>query len=186
MHTSGSWGLARWLLFLALVLPAWTTHSQSGPQPQLVPAKETQTDLIGSGPAASVAPIHAQATRRTYLPIVISSPVVGPLQFASSVDANGAPVDPATTFNYGIQYLYISVTVTAGKNLPWRTEWTVDGNRQTGLDRSGTVSSSLSRITNSICYGPTGICGSAVPRGTYQVNFFLNNQLVQQGTAVIR
>jgi hypothetical protein len=93
-----------------------------------------------------------------------------------------------TTFTYGIKYLCVDVVVDGAQGQTYRFRWTIDGRLidEKELGASGTISSQQEVVLDGICYGLEGACGDAVPRGTYQVSFFLNNVQYQTAEAVIR
>jgi hypothetical protein len=112
-----------------------------------------------------------------YLPIVRRGVNVTPLQFASAIDAFGVPIDPDTTFSYGITKLYASTVVTGGQNQVSRTLFI----RPNGFGSQAvyTIPSAEARVT-------TSISGTPLDRGTYTIKFFLDGVLLQQGTVVIQ
>jgi hypothetical protein len=114
------------------------------------------------------------------------SPPSVQIEFATTPDDSCNPFTPATTFNYGIKYLCYQVIFAGAKGQSFRTEWFVNGTLQTGLGRTGTIGENLQVRAGVICYGPSGACGEAVPRGTWQLRAYLNNQLYREATAVIR
>jgi hypothetical protein len=166
--------------------PTWISYGQ-GPAPTntwgTFPREPRQ--ISTPAPVALPGRVVPSAQVNLFLPLILTSVKVGPLVFTGGAtgdcqDATG------TTFTYGIKYLCVDVIVNGGLGQQYRFDWVIDGRAQPGLGRSGTVSSQLVDIPDSICYGQSGNCGSAIPRGAYQVTFFLDNIQYQQTTAVIK
>ena len=173
------------LLVLSL-MPAWASF---GKEPE-----HTQTWGSFFRPARSIArtaPVATpnQTTPATitgpFLPIILTSTRVPPIVFTGSATSN-CQGTTGTSFVYGIKYLCVDVIVDGAQDQAYRFSWTIDGKLQSGLGNSGTISSQLVDVLDGICYGPSGTCGDAIPRGMYQVLFFLNNVQYQTATAAIR
>jgi hypothetical protein len=184
-------GPKRWLALAALMLalplaPTWISYGQ---RPALTNTWGTfprePRQISTPAPAALPGRVVPSAQVNLFLPLILTSVKVGPLVFSggSTADCQDAT---GTTFTFGIKYLCVDVIVDGGQGQQYRFDWAVDGQAQPGLGRSGTVSSQLVDIPDGICYGPSGNCGSAIPRGAYQVTFFLDNIQYQQTTAVIK
>ncbi|MFN8493426.1 MAG: hypothetical protein U0350_37855 [Caldilineaceae bacterium] len=126
----------------------------------------------------------------TYLPVVITPPVVSPFQLATNntcADTGfSTPVGSPATFASGIKQLLVATTIDGGVGLNWRLEWTIGGKRETGLDKSGTLDQPLQTVSMSVVYGPNGTCSDALPRDTYTVRLLLNGTVFQEATATIR
>jgi len=167
---------------LALLLaPARPGHGQGAPPP----------NSGGWAPRRAVQPgpgllthMPVTGTQRVLLPLIVTLPSVV-IQFGSGVDSQNNLIDPGTTFTYGITHLYYRYTVAGAAGLPYRTEWSVDGAGQPQLDDSGTIPSASSVFTNFLCSPTLGSCGQPVPRGAYQVKFFINGLFYEQVTAVV-
>jgi hypothetical protein len=137
-------------------------------------------------PTSIMAAPHLDST--IYLPIIISPILVSAFQFETSSSCStdvGNPVASPASFLYGLKQLGVSSTVNGGVGQPWRLEWTIGGQRQTDLDRSGTIAGPSEVVAMTVVYGVNGLCGEAVPRGTYQVRLFLSDSLYQEATATI-
>lgn len=173
------------VMLLLVTMPTLMARAQPADQDALRLVRTTSSPLPAAAPAA--APISAPVAGglATYLPLLNTAPDVR-LEFSTAETDACEPFTPATNFTYGIKYLCYRITIVGGKNQKYRTEWSIDGKAQTGLNESGTVFASPELEGGVICYGPGGLsCGSALPRGNWQVKVFLNEQLYQQVTAVI-
>src|SRR5512145_3502238 len=173
------------LLLGALVVPA---YGQTSPPPDAVLHSERvarDSEPLQSGPVLT-APVTIQANSYAYLPMIASAPQVDDLLFGSEVDEYKVPVNPRTTFIYGITYLHVRFVVRGGYPLPWRLDWYRNGVYQPDIGSNGTIPTAVYADTYNICYGPGGVCGSFIPRGSYTVKFYLNNQLYREKTAVIQ
>ena len=133
-------------------------------------------------------PARSSEDKFTYLPIVTRAITVAQ-QWAYSATCDNTPdatsADPAT-FGYGLRELYLLETIQGANGKSFKVEWTIDGNRITDLDETGAVPSNAYNYSSVIMYGVGGNCGSAVPRGTYSIKFYIDGQLFKQGQAVIR
>jgi hypothetical protein len=111
---------------------------------------------------------------------------VTPIVFTGSAtpDCQGTT---GTSFTYGIKYLCADVIVDGAQGQTYRFSWSINGRLDSRLDTEGTINAPLVDAPAGIC-SPQGSesCGSAIPRGTYQVSFFLNNIPYQTASAVIR
>ncbi|HEU5099900.1 MAG TPA: hypothetical protein VFU22_12805 [Roseiflexaceae bacterium] len=175
-------------LFLLSLLPTWAIYGQqSDPNPtwgslpravQPVAVPATRQSGNQSAPAAVTGP---------FLPVILTSIRVTPIVFTGSTtsDCQGTT---GTSFSFGIKYLCVDVIVGGAQDQQYKFRWTINGQliADEDLGASGTIGSQLVGVGDGICYGPEGNCGEAIPRGTYQVSFFLNNVQYQTNTAVIR
>lgn len=176
------------VLFALAALMSLALTAQAQPYPRVFARRpQSQISLPTARAAASV---RAAAAATVYLPLVISTPVVAPLQFSTQVDGGGA-MEPRTDFPYGIKDLFVTARVSGGSGLVWRTAWTIDGTPAPNIGTSGTLASGSELAIDGICFGPIGPggqvqCGDPIPRGSYQVDFYLGDLLYQTGTAVIQ
>jgi hypothetical protein len=178
--------MAALAVFLVSLLPVWAIYAKEpGPAPtwaswprpaQAITAPTPQATARQTAPAAVIGP---------FLPVILTSTRVTPIVFTGSVtsDCQGSA---GISFAYGIKYLCVDLTVDGAQGQAYRFSWTIDGKPQANLGNSGTISSQLVGVGDGICYGLGGACGDAIPRGTYQVSFFLNNVQYQANAAVIR
>ena len=180
--------LKRWL-FLAVVTmvlamtPAWTGHGQAAPRERLARSGEPTVRVVQppAAPTGASTTVGPAAQPVLYIALVRTAPKVS-IQFAASTDSNGDPVNPTTTFTFGLKTLYYFVTIIGAQGYAYREEWTINGDREPQLDFSSTIPSDGIRYSDAIIY-PSG---KSLDRGTYQLNIFLNNALYTQSTAVIR
>jgi hypothetical protein len=178
--------MAALALFLLSLLRVWAIY---GKEPDPVPtwgnwprpthpveAPTPQATARRNMPAAVIGP---------FLPVILTSTRVTPIVFTGSAtsDCQGTA---GTSFTYGIKYLCVDLIVDGAQGQTYRFSWTINGTLQFQLGNSGTISSGSVGVGDGICYGPSGACGDAIPRGSYQVSFFLNNVQYQANTAVIR
>jgi len=124
-------------------------------------------------------------TNQVYLPLLMVLPGVG-IQFGSGLDAQKNLINPGNTFAYGIAQLYYRYTVTGALDQPYLAEWSFNGVRQPQLDDSGTILSDSAVFTNSICTLDLSECSVPVPRGTYQVKFFIDDVLYGEASAIVQ
>ena len=131
--------------------------------------------------------LRAQAPEelQVFLPLVVSQPSVE-IEFGTGVDSENNLVNPGTIFAYGIARLYYQYRVTGALGQAYRAEWFVDNVRQPQLDDSGTILDTPAVLTNFFCSPTLGSCDQPVPRGAYRVQFFLNDVLFREATAVVQ
>lgn len=118
---------------------------------------------------------------------MVGAPQVSPLEFSSNLNS----ANPSAIFEYGITELFVSAQVTSAAGFKWRTEWTLNGEPKPNLGNSGIVGTGAETLADGICYGiiisPDGqvTCGERIPRGTYKVDLFLDDQLYRSAMAVV-
>ena len=116
---------------------------------------------------------------KLYLPLAQKGAAVSPLQFASALDSLFRPLDPATTFSYGITKLYASAVVSDGSGQFAKILFIrPDGS---GSESGKPLTSNEERVTVSI----SGSGGAPLDRGTYRARFSLNGSVSQERTVVI-
>ena len=140
-------------------------------------------------PAASLFAAAEQAST-IYLPLVITPSIsVSPFQFTKSntcSDDFSTPVLAPATFSYGIKQLEVSTTVDGVAGLVWRLEWTIDGQPEPRLDKTGTLDQPVQRVSMRIAYSANGTCNDPLPRGAWGVRLLLNGKIYQEATATIQ
>ncbi len=106
---------------------------------------------------------------------------IGPITFASGVDARGNPVNPAASFPTGLKELHFFCDYNGmqdGWNLDER--WILDGEELVAFNivwewgEEGTYHDSIYRSS-----------GEPLPDGAYTLELYLEGQLVQSGSATI-
>ena len=106
---------------------------------------------------------------------------IGPITFASGVDAQGDPVNPGTAFATGLTELHFFCTYAGmqdGMNID--TKWMLNDEELVTFNwawdegDSGTLHDYIHRNS-----------GEPLPDGQYTLELYIEGQLVQQGTAVI-
>jgi hypothetical protein len=144
--------------------------------------------LLGSIAMTQAATQPAQEVPRAYLPIMLR-PITGAITFGAAVDGNGIPTPPATQFAAGLRKLYYNAAINSADGLAYRLEWTLNGTRQTGIDRAGTVVGNADNINGFICYTQVGTsCDNptdTLPAGTYNLRLFVDDILIADSTATI-
>lgn len=181
----------RWLCLLLLALapllvPGRSIYGQATPPtPQLARGVGVWSLLARPAAPSIRATTAVTGTEAVFLPMITAPPGVL-IQFGTGVDNAGSLTGAGTSFSYGITHLYYQYTVNGATNLPYRTEWYVDGVRQPQLDDSGTVLLDSATFTNYVCSLDLGSCGAALPKGVYQVDFFLDETRYQQASATIQ
>ncbi|SRR5258706_8700812 len=170
-----------------LLAPARPGDGQSPPPPGSVVRGAGEWVSIPSPiPAPAVfATAQVTGTEHVYLPLIASSPGIR-IQFGSVVDAQNNLIDPGTIFAYGITHLYYRYTVEGASGRAYRTEWAINGVRQPQLDDSGTIPSASATFASYVCSLTLGPCGMPLPRGAYQVKFFIDGVFHQEATATIQ
>ena len=169
------------------LLPAWAMHAK---QPDLSNAWMSffrqARPLTTSAPASDADQSAPASDIGPFLPVIVTSTRVTPIVFTGSAtpDCQGTT---GTSFTYGIQYLCADVIVDGAQGQIYRFSWSINGRPDSRLDTEGTINAPLVGVPAGIC-SPQGNepCGAAIPRGTYQVSFFLNNVLYQTAVAMIR
>jgi hypothetical protein len=169
-----------------LLTPAQPGHGQDTPPQDAL--------LRGNGqwvarPSAVPAPVvfataPVTGTELVYLPLVARSAGIG-IQFGSGLDAQNNLIDAGTVFAFGITHLYYRYTLESAAGHAYRAEWTVAGARQPQLDDSGTIPPTPAVFTRFFCSLTLGPCGPPLPRGIYQVKFFIDNVFQQEIAASI-
>lgn len=170
-----------------LLAPARPGHGQNPlPPGSVVRGEGAWVSNPSPMPAPAVfATAQVTETEHVYLPLVAGLPDII-IQFGSVVDAQNNLLDPGTSFTYGVTHLYYRYTVNGASGRPYRTEWAIDGVRQSPLDESGTIPSVSATFASYICSPTLAPCGMPVPRGTYQVKFFIDDILRREATATIQ
>jgi hypothetical protein len=169
------------------LLPAWAMY---GKAPDF--SKVWVAFLRQAWPLAAATPASDPGRRAPasiigpFLPIIVTSTRVTPIVFTGSAtpDCQGTT---GTSFAHGIKYLCADVIVDGAQGQTYRFSWTINGLPDSRLDTEGMINAPLVDAPAGIC-SPQGNepCGSAIPRGTYEVSFYLNNVPYQTASAVIR
>lgn len=178
--------IAALALFLLCLLPVWAIYGKEpDPEPTWGSWARRAHPLAAPSPQAAAKQRAPAAVIGPFLPVILTSTRVTPIVFTGSAtsDCQGTV---GTSFAYGIKYLCVDLTVDGALGQAYRFSWTINGALQARLGNTGTISSQPVALGDGICYGPSGACGDAIPRGTYQVSFFLDNVQYQASTAVIR
>lgn len=188
MRRAFDWNRALVIAIVVLVLgllPAWALYGQERASTWGRFPRQARP-ITALAPAAAPRHLAPAAITGPFLPIILTSTRVTPIVFTGSATSDCVGT-AGTSFTYGIKYLCVDVIADGAQGQAYRFSWTIDGKLQAGLGASGTISSPQEDVPDAICYGPSGLsCGDAIPRGTYQISFFLNNIQYQTATALIR
>jgi len=110
-----------------------------------------------------------------------SQEAIGPITFASGVDAQGNPVDPGTIFSTGLAELHFFCTYAGMQDgMGFDEKWILNGEELVTFEMvweegaNGTFHDSINRDS-----------GKPLPDGEYTLELYIEGQLVQQGTAAI-
>jgi hypothetical protein len=141
------------------------------------------------GVQAVVAPptIGAQDQRKAFLPIVIR-PVAAVISFGATVDSEGVPNPPVTQLPAGSRKLYYYIPIAGADGATYRREWTINGERETAIDRNGVIVGDSYIMSGVICYSSVPGCDSptgTLPAGTFLLQLYIDNILVAQNTATV-
>jgi hypothetical protein len=175
-------------LLLVCLSPVWAIYGKKpDPNPTWGSLPRSARPIAAPTPHAAARQSAPAAVTGPFLPVIMTSTRVTPIVFIGSAtpDCVGTA---GTSFPLGIKYLCVDLTVDGAQGQQYKFRWTINGQRidDKVLGASGTISSQLVGIGDGICYGPSGTCGDVIPRGTYQVSFFLDNVQYQTNTAAIR
>lgn len=125
-----------------------------------------------------------------FLPIIVAQPTVLPYLFRTSDSCTGDSFSEIqlsnATFNFGFKRLSYGVLIQGGIGRQWSQTWTIDGEPQPDLSRSGVITQEEELFTSSIVYGENGQCGDAIPAGTWTVTFMIDGVVMQTGSVVIK
>jgi|GEM_PF-6839340 len=163
----------RWIavsLLLAFTTLAWSHGANAYPSQHQASSQESL----------------ALATK-TYLPVVVLSPTAT-VTFGTTIDSNGVPNPPLTVLPAGSRKLYYNAAIRAAQGKPYRLEWSINGQRQPGIDHTGTVPSNSANINGLICVTATPTCDNptgTLPTGTYLLRVFVDNVLITEGTVTV-
>ena len=132
----------------------------------------------------------SQSAINVYLPSIIKTPEVSPVQFATSIDDNKQLVNPSLSFERGINTLYMASTIVGGQEYRYSTKLIIDGEAE---DRDTDFGISLDNqyILDGFCYVEVPYsCENTdklrpMPYNTITFQVFLNANLASEGTATI-
>lgn len=178
---------------VGLVVLYQATGAAPTATPTLIPTAapgSTPTPVVTPTPGAIPTSIPAvNSLRVLYLPMIAIPKQVEAAIFTATTqclnEAANWEYAPAI-FSYGKRLLATSITFRNQIGHPWRAEWKVDGRRRPDLDKTGTITQSPEDWVVQIVYGPNGQCELPLPRGVYEVEIYLSNELVRQGKATIQ
>jgi hypothetical protein len=143
--------------------------------------------LVGILAVAAPSTIGAQDQHEVFLPIVVR-PVAATISFGATVDSEGVPTPPVTQLPAGSRKLYYYITIAGADGAAYRREWTINGERETAIDRSGIIAGDSYIMSGVICYSSIPGCDSptgTLPAGTFLLQLYIDNILVAQNTATV-
>ncbi|MBC8163554.1 MAG: hypothetical protein H7Z42_20300 [Roseiflexaceae bacterium] len=158
--------------------------AQAGEGSREYQARELRLDYAPA--TASAAPASSPATApsetlRLFIPIVTSAPSVD-IQFASARDAEDNLVNPSNTIAFGTTSLEYDILLLGTKGRSIRREWTINGAREPGLDRTSTAIDDAEIQGGSIVFTD----GSSLDRGTYTLIVYIDDVVFKEATATIQ
>jgi hypothetical protein len=162
-----------WLIVLALALGALPAGAQEGAGLIVQGA----TWHISAAPAALPA---GPALYRAALPLITAPGAPAAVLFYGRT--GDLRTGPGQVFAYGITALEYEVRVAGAQGLPYREEWSLDGQRQPQLDSAGTVPGSPATLTNALLFS----AGGPLPRGSYRLRFLIAEFVAADTTVEIR
>lgn len=127
--------------------------------------------------------------RVLYLPLIVAPQRVEPAIFAATTQCQNEAVDwqfSPVTYEHGKRILATSASFSNQIGREWRVQWTFNDQYRPDLDHTGTLTESPEEVIVQIFYGTNGQCESLLPRGVYEVEIFLGNELLQRGKATIQ
>src|SRR5262245_16013387 len=142
-------------------------------------------------PATSLStsrPAQQTPAAKVFLPHVSRYPEATPVQFATELDAQGAPANPALSFARGVTTIYASTIISGNSGDRYLLTWTLDGRIAPSLSASGTLSAATQRVSAGFCNSSGSGCSLGllpIDRRTLLVQVYVNGLLVSQGSAMI-
>ncbi len=141
--------------------------------------------------------VSAQTTTPIFLPIILSPPSVAPPIFATfdrCTDPPNEPVIEPEMLEYGFYALAYATLINARPGSPYRIEWTIDGERIRELDQEGVTETSSEEMSGSIAINTVDPdtnriverCSEPVYRGSYEIDFFIDDVLYRETSFEIR
>jgi len=165
-----------WLLLFGLLVCVGNTHFiQAEGEPQLV-ARGVVWQLAPAPQAAQALP----SPYRQQLPIIVTSGAPASVAFFGRTGdlRNG----PANQYGYGITALEYEIQIVGAAGLPYREEWSVDGQSKPQLGSQGIIPASPAMLTNALLYST----GAPLPRGTYRLRLIVAEFLAADTSVVVR
>jgi hypothetical protein len=166
---------------IVAIAPAWASHGQHVSSDHPTRFGTPMVRIARLAPAPSPTSARPLAQPAVYLALIRTPPQVA-IQFAAGEDSNGNPVNPGTTFAFGLKSLYYFVTIKGAQGHTYREEWIINNLREPQLDYSTTIPFDAAQHSDAIYYAS----GKSLEPGKYQLNIFLDSVLYKQATAVIQ
>lgn len=182
-----------WLISSCVLAPNTTIFGQTNepdPAAEYLQFASTPKALPPSAPAVAPAAV-VTADNPRFIPIVNTGIVVQPLQFSTQVDAQtGAPINPATTFDYGVKSLYVSSIIGNAEEQKYGIEVTFPDGKVVGGQADFTVFDSPYSVAIVFCRTSGFRCGDsgtvALPRGTYKARIYVSNTQFREANATVK
>ena len=106
---------------------------------------------------------------------------IGPITFASAMDARGNPVNPGTVFPTGLAELHFLCTYAGMRDgMDFAQKWYLDGEQVTSFELAW--ASGADGVFHDSIYRSSG---DPLPDGEYALELYVEGQLVQRSTAVV-
>ena len=179
--TPKPWASLAVVILILAIAPAWVGHGQQLSSDRLTRSGTPMVGIARLAPAPAANSAEPPIQPIVYLALIRTPPQIA-IQFAASEDSNGNPVNPSTTFAFGLKSLYYFVTIDGAQGHIYREEWIINDLREPQLDYSTTIPFDAAQHSDAIYY----TSGKSLDRGKYQLNIFLDNVLYKQATAVIQ
>lgn len=168
------WRLMVWAILL--VAPLSTVSIQAQPAPQLI--SRGVVWVVAPAPQAPALP--EQLAYRQHLPLISARGAPATVAFFGRTGELRS--GPAVQFDYGITALEYEIQIMGAANLPYREEWSVDGQSKPQLGSSGIIPASPATLTNALLYST----GEPLPRGSYRLRLLIDGFVAADRTVVIR
>lgn len=174
-----------------------TAPPDGTPASATTPTPET-TALPGSTPTATATPLPGTTPtpppspnqlQLLYLPVITVPKRIEPVIFTATTQCQNEAANweyAPVTYSYGKRILATSASFRNQIGQSWRVQWKVNGQRRPDLDHTGTLTQSPEAVVVHIFYGANGQCESPIPRGVYEAEIWLANELLYQGQATIQ
>lgn len=178
-------------LLLAMLLPALALLLATPTRAWFAPGQAAASTPIAR---SAVAPRPAQATlaqtldQQLYLPLLTRAPLAS-VEFAAEVDPEtGVPIAPTTSFDVGLDLLWVSVRFEGYAGRSMRLDFTYADN-ETLVGQTRIVEGDDFRFTTAYCITTAFTCERGrlvLPAGPYTVRVFIDGVQVQEAVATIR
>src|SRR5689334_11069580 len=98
------------VILIVVIAPAWASYGQHTSSDHLTRSGRPILGRARRAPAPAANSAEPSIQPVVYLALIRTPPQIA-IQFAASEDSNGNPVNPGTTFAFGLKALYYFVTI---------------------------------------------------------------------------